>query len=401
MPAPKPSALWLLLLLGSLVPLRGLAAPLEQQEPPQIRGEAAYTFGSQIDFWAALPSEWAEQSPQVFVFWQAQGETSTHQAEMQPIEGQYRHQAILAQGAIRPFAEVRYWFRLQFPDGRTEESPPQTFRYEDNRFQWQTLKSAPFQVHWYEGGLEFGQALLDEAQRALLASRNWLNVPDGADIHIYAYASAAEVQSALQLSGYGWVAGHADPDLNVILVALPPGLEQRYEIGRQIPHELMHILLYHKLGGDAAPLPAWLDEGLASNAERIVNPDYAWLLQDTYARGELIPLSDLCPAFPRDAAGALLAYAEAQSFTAYLHDQYGRSGIEALLAAYADGLACERAPQVALGKSLPQLERTWVQTQLARSPWATLREQYPYLLLFGLLITIPLLVGWRYHPKAA
>ncbi len=390
--------LWLLLLVV-LCPLRGQAAPLGQDAPIEIQGEASYTFGSQIAFRATLPPEIAAQSPQVFVFWQAQGQIATNQAEMLPVtDGEYQHQAPLAAGAIRPFAEVRYWFRLRFPDGSNQESVPQTFRYADNRYQWQTLESAPFQVHWYEGDLDFGQALLDEAQRALQASRNWLSLPPQDTIHIYAYASASEVQSALQLSGYNWVAGHADPALNVILVALPPGIDQRYEIGRQIPHELMHILLYHKLGPDAAPLPAWLDEGLASNAEHIVNPDYAWLLQDTYARDALLPLSDLCAAFPRDAASALLSYAEAQSFTAYLHAQYGRSGMEALLNAYADGLACERAPQVALGKSLSQLERAWIQTELAHSIWATLREMYPYLLLLGIIILVPLLALWRYPP---
>ena len=371
------------------------AAASSMQEQPEIRGGVRYTFGSEIDFWAALSPENAARSPQVVVFWQAQGETSTQQAPLSPEGDEFRVQVEASSTLIRPFALVRYWFQVTFPDGETARSPRMTFRYEDNRFAWKTLESAPFQVHWYDGGVNFGQALLNEAQRALQASRGWLNSPLADTIHIYAYASPAEVQSALQLSGYNWVAGHTDPDLNVILVSLPPGIDQDYEIGRQIPHELMHILVHHYLGADAVRLPSWLDEGLASNAERIPNPDYAYLLQETYAGGRLIPLADLCHGFPPNAADALLAYAEAQSFTTFLHGQYGRSGIEALLKTYADGVDCERAPQLALGKSLSQLEHTWIQQTLAQSPWATLRESYPYLFLLGILLLVPLLVGWR------
>ncbi len=375
-------------------PLRAAAAP-SRQEQLEIQGRAAYTFGSEIDFWATLPPESAARAPQVIVFWQAQGETATQQAPLALEENGYHVQIEASSTLIRPFALVRYWFQVTFPNGEKARSAPMTFRYEDNRFPWQTLESTPFQVHWYEGGVDFGQELLNEAQRALQASRAWLNAPLEDTIHIYAYASPAEVQSALQLSGYAWVAGHTDPDLNVILVSLPPGMDQEYEIGRQIPHELMHILVHHYLGAGAAPLPTWLDEGLASNAERIPNPDYAYLLQETYGQEALIPLSDLCHGFPRDAAGALLAYAESQSFTAFLHGQYGRSGIETLLKTYAEGVDCERGPQLAFGKPLSQLEHIWIQQTLAQSAWATLRESYPYLFLLALLLAVPLLVGWR------
>ncbi|GAB4523716.1 MAG: hypothetical protein Fur0018_06750 [Anaerolineales bacterium] len=383
----------MLMVLAS--PLSGRAMPIGQAEPLEVRSEVTYTFGNQVDFWAVIPPDVAAQSPQVIIFWQPQGEMTLWQAPMAREEAQYHAALGLAQTHLRPFAEVRYWFRATFADGHIAESAPQAFRYEDNRFAWQTLASEPFEVHWYAGDISFGQSLLNEAQTALQRSAGWMSLPPTITIHIYAYADPADVQSALQLSGYGWVAGHADPDLNTILVSLPPGLDQQYEIGRQVPHELMHILLYHKVGAQTAPLPAWLEEGLASNAERIPNPDYAYLLRESYQGGQMIPLSDLCHGFPRTAADALLAYAEAQSFTAFLHAQFGRSGIDALLRAYADGVACERAPQLALGHPLSQLEHAWVQEYLAQSPWATLRETYPYLILLLVLLIIPLGMGWR------
>ncbi len=390
-----PFLMLITLLLVLAAPTLGVAAPLGQQGPLEIQSEVSYTFGNQVDFWGTLSPEVEAQSPKLTVFWQPQGETTIWQAPMAREESRYHVAIGLTQTPLHPFAEVRYWFRATFSDGNVAESTPQTFRYADNRFAWQTLVSEPFQVHWYDGDLGFGQALLNEAQAALQRSAGWMSLPPKSTVHIYAYADPADVQSALQLSGYDWVAGHTDPALNVILVSLPPGLNQQYEMGRQVPHELMHILMYHKLESQAALLPTWLEEGLASNAERTPNPDYAYLLQQAYANGQLLPLNDLCHGFPRDAAGALLAYAEAQSFTAFLHAQYGRSGLDALLQTYADGVSCERAPQLALGRPLSQLEHAWVQEHLAQSPWATLREDYPYLAVLLVLLLVPLGLSWK------
>jgi hypothetical protein len=144
-----------------------------------------------------------------------------------------------------------------------------------------------------------------------------------------------------------------------MVVSLPRGPEQHLEMERQIPHELMHLLLYQWLGVGYGNLPAWLNEGLASVAELYPNPDYLTLLSKANDEDKLLPITSLCQTFPRDASGAFLAYAQATSFTRYLHQQYGSTGLEKLARAYADGLSCERGVQTALDSTLPQLERSW------------------------------------------
>jgi hypothetical protein len=188
-----------------------------------------------------------------------------------------------------------------------------------------------------------------------------------------------------------------------MVVSLPKGPEQRLEMERQIPHELMHIMLYQKVGPSYVNLPAWFNEGLSSIAELYPNPDYQVLLESAYEKGTLLPISSLCTSFPRDAAGAYLAYAESASFTRYLHEQYGSLPIDQLVRQYATGLDCERGIEVALGSSISQLERDWRRETLGEDPWLTaLTNLAPWLLLLLAILAVPIvlvIVTLRSKPK--
>src|SRR5215210_2310608 len=89
------------------------------------------------------------------------------------------------------------------------------------------------------------------------------------------------------------------------------------------------------------------------------NADHERVLKDAIASNTLIPLKDLCVSFPSDAAQAFLAYAESGSFTGYLHETYGSTGLQNLAVAYAGGVDCERGTERAFGVSLLNLEQKW------------------------------------------
>jgi hypothetical protein len=192
-------------------------------------------------------------------------------------------------------------------------------------------------------------------------------------------------------SSTSWVAGHADPDLGVIMVSLPPGPEQILEIKRQIPHELVHILLFEKLGSRYSAMPRWLNEGLATVAELFPNPDYQLLLEKAYEREGLIPILDLCSSFPIDAANFQLSYAESYAFTWYLLQTYGNDKIEGLIQAYANGQACDQGIHTVYGESLTNLEAAW---RLARFNenlfFNTWIESLPLIIVFGFVFLVPI-----------
>jgi hypothetical protein len=293
---------------------------------------------------------------------------------------------------VRAFSTLTYWFEVQLADGTRLASEQASFQYDDNRFNWQTREASPFRVHWIEGDVDFAQNALDVVKAGLQRVQSLSKVdlpPEGIDIFIY--STAAEMQATLNLASQDWVAaGHADPELGVIVVTLPPGPDQRLLMEQRLPHELMHVLLYQKMGPAYTNLPTWLNEGLASNAELYPNPDYLVLLSQAVEKDSLLPMAMLCKTFPRDASSALLAYAQATSFTRYLHEQYGSSGLERIMGNYADGLDCERGIAVALESDLPHLEKDWRRVSFGENPLlSALKRLTPWLVLLLVILAVP------------
>lgn len=351
---------------------------------------AQYNFGTQIEFQGQLPSGSAVDSATLFYLSEGKVETKHGEAKWGN-DGWLRYTADLTADPIRAFSTVVYWFEVNLKNGATIQSQRGSLYYEDNRFQWLTRESKEFRVHWYEGDAAYAQSLLDVASLGLENIQKLLPLKQTSPVEIYAYDSAQDMRATLQTLGKNWVGAHTDPDLGVMVVSLPRGPEQRLEMERQIPHELMHMLLYQWLGSGYGNLPTWLSEGLASVAELYPNPDYIVLLDKAQGKDELLPIASLCQSFPRDASGAFLAYAEATSFTRYLHQQYGTTGLQALAKTYADGMSCERGVQVALGSTLTQLEWHWRGEALRENAaLKALANLTPWLVVLVLALAVPL-----------
>ena len=195
---------------------------------------------------------------------------------------------------------------------------------------------------------------------------------------------------ALVLGGQSWVSGHASPELGVVMISIPPGPEQGIEFERQVPHELTHVLLYQSLGPNYNRLPIWLTEGLATTAEIYPNPDLEAALAAAVKTNSLLPLADLCAAFPPDTGRAFLAYAQSQSFVRFLLDNYGATGFSALISAYADGMDCEQGARRALEQPLSQLEARWRESALGENRSGVIAANlFPYLLVLGVVLFVP------------
>lgn len=138
----------------------------------------------------------------------------------------------------------------------------------------------------------------------------------------------------------------------------------------------------------------WLQEGVASLAELHPNADYAFTMQSALENQGLLSMGSLCQTFPQSASSAYLAYAQATSFTQFIHKNYGSSGLQRLMQQYLDGLGCSEGADAALGASLNTLELKWKQEALgvpvSQLAWQNL---LPYLALMGVIIGIPLAAG--------
>lgn len=353
-----------------------------------------YTFGQELTFELTLRNSVEATSVQFYV--QVEGDNNTRSAQAQLDDsGKYVAVFDLTEAPMRAFSDLTYWFEIVDEAGETRDQYSEVIYYEDNRFEWDERQDAPFRIHWYESGDDFAQGIIDVAQQGLEKVQGLLPLAAPAEIDIYAYANAQDMRDSIYLSTRNWVGAHADPDLGVMVVSLPSGPEQRLEMERQIPHELMHIMLYEQIGAAYADLPTWLIEGLASLSELYPNPDYIILLNGAYERESLIDMASLCNNFPRDASVAYLAYAESASFTRYLYRQFGSTGLDALVATYTTGVDCERGVELAYGSSLSQLERQWREDTFGEDPYATAAINLgPWIVILALALGIPLALSF-------
>ncbi len=367
---------------------------------PQVGGDALIDqatakpiFGEQVLFQAHL--RLATPPQEVLLLIAPEGQPPLTVALTPTPDGQLTYTWELVGRRLTPFAHVVYWFQAKLASGEVVESSRYQFVYADDRFTWQSLEEPGIQVGWVEGDLAFGQAALQAAQNGLKSAQSLLDVEPPSPLQVYIYPDIQSLQSALNLSGTPWLAGHASPETGIVLVAVSPGPDQVAEMERQIPHEIAHLLQYRLMGEAYGQLPLWLAEGMASLAELYPNPDYQRALDRAVQEDHLLAMPSLCRSFPRESAAAFLAYAQSASFVRYLQARFGRSGLTALVRTYQDGLGCEEGVQAGLGLSLSQLEREWLEDSLGVNPWRRAwRHLWPYVVL-GALVMLPVLFSLR------
>lgn len=355
--------------------------------------QVIFSFGEIIEFHARLENQQSVTAIEVF-FRPVDGPTTyVGAAEIEDDSITYIHEVVNNFDTIPVFSTVEYRFRITYQNGESALSDVFYFDYFDNRFAWQSLDDMPFRVHWVKGDLAFGQEVLDSARTGLKRINNLLEFPDLQWMDIYVYPSSIDLQSALQLSGLTLVAGHANPELGLVLVSLPAGPTQRLEIQRQVPHEIMHIMLFQKYGSRYENFPTWISEGLASLVEANPDPDYFILIQDAIENQSLLPFESLCSGFRMEASLFYLSYAQSESFTRYLYENFGASGMTDLLDRYADGVECTRAPQLVYGQTLARLEDRWYQALVGETNWwGSMEPLIPWFVLLGLVLIAPLLL---------
>ena len=378
----------LIIVLFGLVPRSGWA----QSEFEIIPEEPVYTFGKKITFTAALHS--TEGIDQVLLYIQPNDEADLQVFPvMMDASGNLSIDIDLVENPLPGFADIRYWYQVNMVSGETYQSFVYSFTYTDNRYSWRTLSGEQFTIYWYAGDLAFGEELLNVALEGVRDVQELLEVFFPENLDIYVYDSIQAMQAAVPDAGQYWIAGHADPIQGVILVTLPPGPDQRLEMERQIPHELMHVALNYTDSHAYSNFPVWFNEGLASLVELYPNPEYTVLVENAFEAGELIPLDALCQSFPSDPQQALLAYAQSASFTQFLYDQFGEPGFNRMMAAYASGLNCERGIEEALGSNLATLEENWQRTSFTGVTLGiAFREMLPWLFLLLIILAGPLIL---------
>ncbi len=276
-----------------------------------------------------------------------------------------------------PGTELTYYWTATDAAGHVAESPEGTLLYEDNRFTWREVRNDRVAVYWYEGPASFGQQVLDTATRTLGRLEQDAGVQATRLIRIYLYANDRDFRGALGPNAAEWIGGQAITALGIIVANIDPDYQS--EIGRMIPHEVSHLVLYQATHNPYAYNPNWLEEGIAVHNQEVADADYPYIVEQAARNGELIPLRALSASFPSDTDLAILSYAESSSIIEFILDRYGQEGLTRLVAVFAEGETADAAVQRALGVSLEELEDQWRATLPAAErtpvPGATARPR--------------------------
>jgi hypothetical protein len=352
--------------------------------------EALYRFGEQVVFRATIRSSVPVQSGSITVLDHKQNLVQSSPLIINP-DGTTQFFWDARGIALRPFTVVYWRYDLSLADGKSFQSEAYSFRYDDNRFDWQALDSGALRVRWMQGDAAFAQRALTAALEGFKAINAYFPVDLSQPVEVFIYPSQNDLQF---LGNESWVVGLAEPSSGVALVALEPVPAQDPAMRRHIPHELMHVMMYRHLGEGYENIPAWLREGMATLVEIDPTLEYERVVTNAAAREALIPLLDLCASFPSQPDSAFLAYAQARSFTLFLRDTFGVPKLLDLSRAYAGGATCEAGVEVVYGLTLMQLELDWRQSALGQDPArAALQNTLPYLVLLCVMLVVPLAIG--------
>jgi hypothetical protein len=397
---------WLITLIFLLqYPLAGMPfhiafSPVVQTTTPVVTAlEPESKFGEQITF--KVQAEPAQDLQELVVFITPEGQPTVW--EKIPLtegnaQGEFAHTIHSRQLALFPFSQVEYRYEATTKDGQIIKTEPKTFVYADDRYKWQNKQAGPFDIFWNSGDLTLGQDIANIAQEGLDRGLSLLPVKAPEKVRVYAYSSAHDLQTALQMTNQPWVAGHATPELSMIMISIPNGPEKNMELRRQLTHELMHILQYQVMDKSFNQQPVWLVEGMASLAEIEVNPEYRTVLKAVGPQ-QILPFRSLCIMFPREAASAFQAYAQSESFVGFLQQKFGSDGLMKLVEEYKNGVGCEEGVSNAFGFSLNQLQSTWEQETLGMNATGlAFTNLLPYLLL-GLVILVPAIFAFIHFSK--
>ncbi|HJS20536.1 MAG TPA: peptidase MA family metallohydrolase [Anaerolineales bacterium] len=389
-----------ILLLIAVLPILFNARPFDALALSLLQAEsgielenvgASVQFGEQIVFRATVKTSIPIREVSILILDESQGIIHDEPLEVQA-DGRTEFRYDIAENVLRPFTPVSWNYRFTLPDGSSTNSEVFSILYEDNRFNWQSVESGNLRINWYAGDSEFGQSAMKIVQSSVDSVSRLLPVDLEQPVEFYIYASIQDLRGTLLPGSQEWIAGHTDPSLGVVMVAIEPGPQRDIILQQRIPHELMHIMLYRAVGNGYRNIPSWFSEGMPGLAEMVPNTGYNRVLEEAIAREDWIPISHLCGSFPADTDRAFLAYAESQSFASYLHRTYGSPGLLNLARAYANGADCEQGLELAFGVPLSELELGWHESVLGpKAFFPALQNIIPYLGLLCLILIIPLI----------
>ncbi|MFH1169160.1 MAG: peptidase MA family metallohydrolase [Chloroflexota bacterium] len=266
----------------------------------------------------------------------------------------------MRKSSLPPGTQVEYWWTAEDAAGNSGETGRTTVSFEDDRYKWQSITTAPVTLLWYNGNRAFADALMTAAQDGLQRIEHDTGAMPQGNVRIYIYASSQNLQGA-QLFAAQWEGGVTFEGFDIIAIGVSTS-----DIAwgqRAVPHELTHWIVgqiaFNNYGADR---PTWLDEGLATYGEGTLSPDYQAALNYAIKNNQLISIRSLSSPFSAIPQEAYISYGESNSIVTFLIQKYGRDKMNQLLEVFHQGSGYDEALQQVYGFDQDGLDAQWRQS---------------------------------------
>ena len=281
-------------------------------------------------------------------------------------------------GYLTPNTLITYRWRAIDGDTVTV-SDEATFRYVDDRpgLDWQSTRLGQATVHWYgdsEGqALRFGELTAQGVGRAeqLLGTR--LAGP----VDVFVYDTREDFFGALGPGAREWTGAAAYSELRTIFMWNSPAAGSQSYLEVAMLHEVTHIVFHDATENPYHEPARWLNEGIATWAERSEADDERSIVQLEAAGGGLFAFEAMTEQFPIGERGGRLSYAQGASMVDLIVRDHGEEAIAAIAAAYRDGASDAEALEAGTGMTADDLYASFYAEFGADVPQAIQPEPIP------------------------
>ena len=250
-------------------------------------------------------------------------------------------------------ADFEWRWEFVTSDGETHETDPQVWRYEDPRFDWQSLIEGDLEVAYYDNR-SVAEQMLREGLEALEEISPFLGLDELIPIKVYVWASTEDAREVERIDSETFEESVITGGTRVLA-----DLVHIYQPSRWVVrHELTHVLT--KLAGEGpyGDLPAWLDEGMATIAEGDWLDRRGGALQ--YAINNDLVLSLRSMESPSNTPGFVdIFYGQSAAVVLFLLQEHGNEAMNELFDTFKNGSSVEDALQSIYGLSRIELDNAW------------------------------------------
>lgn len=250
-------------------------------------------------------------------------------------------------------ADFQWHWEFVFANGEKFETEPQIWRYEDPRFEWQSITEGPLEVAWYDDR-GVAQTMLDEGIDALEEISPFLGLDELIPIKVYVWANTEDARQVERIQSERFEESVITGGTRVLADLVHIYTPSRWVIR----HELTHVLT--KLAGEGpyGDLPAWLDEGMATLAEGDWLERRGGALQ--YAINNDIVLSLRSMESPSNRPGFVdIFYGQSAAIVLHLINEYGNEKMNDLFRAFREGSSVDDALIEVYGLDRDGLDNEW------------------------------------------